>query len=309
MTLFAVAEAQYYNLLCEQWFSLVDDNRNRLSLTTGWLMTTRLSSTVKCGWIRAGLRLLLRSPVLIICLGVYATVATAAVTPVITTELRSHSAPDNVGTGQISSSPFTTIPNLRTNDYVDLAAGHGVSVTVLNGALESGSGAASRLINGFWPTTSDDPANNVFFQNSNSGMFLFNLNGLVDTTEVNTYSRHTLDRTPQRYTLYGSDSLLAPSATGNLAANGWQPIADVNMRSQFESFNGIAGANIRNSVGSLGAYRFLLFDIHGVGSDGALGTFYSEIDVIGTLVPEPNSFVGMFILLLWHFGFRNRKHC
>jgi hypothetical protein len=271
-------------------------------------MMTRFSRTIKGGWIRAGLCLLLRSAVLMICIGAYATVANAAITPVITTELRSHFAPDNVGSGQINSSPFTTIPNLRTNDYADNAAGHGVSVTVLNGTLESGSGAASRLINGFWPTTSDDPANNVFFQNFNSGMFLFNLNGLVNTTEVNTYSRHTDGRTPQRYTLYGSDSLQAPSATGNLTPNGWQQLADVNMRSQFEAYNGIAGANIRNLSGSLGAYRFLLFDIHGVGSDGGFGTFHSEIDVVGTLVPEPNSFVGIFILLLWHFGLRNRKH-
>jgi hypothetical protein len=270
-------------------------------------MITRLSRYINNLEIRAGLRTLARSVVLVICLGAHTTTVNAVVTPVITTELRSHFAPDNVGTGQINSSPFTTIPNLRSNDYADTAAGHGVTVTVLNGVLGSVSGPASRLNNGFWPTTSDDPGNNVYFENSSMGTFLFNLKALVDVTEVTSYSRHTDGRTPQRYTLYGSTSSQAPSASGDLTANGWQQVADVNMRGQFEAFNGIAGADIRNSAGSLGAYRFLLFDVHGVGSDGAFGTFYSEIDIAGTAVPEPNSFAAMFIALLWHCGSRNRK--
>lgn len=236
----------------------------------------------------------------------YRTADAAPPSPTVTTELRSHFAPDLVGTDQINSLPFALIPNLKTNDYAEQASAHGVTVSVVEGALKYDSGAPSKLVNGFRPPSSDAPGDNTFFDNDRNGNFRFTLNALVNTPQVNTYSRHISDRTPQRYTLYGSANLTAPSTSGDLAANGWRQIADVNMRSQFEAFNGVAIASIESLTGSLGDFRYLLFDVHGVGSDGRLGTFYSEIDIVGTAIPEPGS-VALMLLTAFVVGACGRR--
>lgn len=212
-------------------------------------------------------------------------------TVVVMTEIRSHNSPDNVGHGSIITPPFTTIPNLSSSDWADSNAGHGATVTMVDGVLNYDSGPPSRLNNGFWEATSDSPGNSTFFSNFNMGKFLFNLNGLVSVTAVNSYSRHRDGRTPQFYTLYGTSQIAPPATTGNLPANGWQNLTTVNMRADFATFNGVAGAHIKNDSGSLGDFRYLLFDIHGVGSDGGFGTFYGEIDVVGTMAVPESEFV------------------
>jgi hypothetical protein len=241
---------------------------------------------------RSGFAVLPMGIPLAICLLV---ASRAAGTIVVTTEIRSHFAPDNVGRGLILTPPFSVVPNLRDDDYADILSRNGVVVTMLNGVLNYDSGPPSRLINGFWQPVADDPGNSAFFENDRNGEFLFDLNGLVKVTEVNSYSRHVDGRTPQKYTLYGSGEVPAPSTIGNLELNGWQRLANVDMRSEFVAFDGVAGANIQNSTGSLGTFRYLLFDIHGVGNDGGFGTFYGEIDIVGTQVPEPDA-VGLILL-------------
>ena len=132
----------------------------------------------------------------------------------------------------------------------------------------------------------------MFFEEEQNGVFLFNLRNLVNVTEINTYSRHSNVRTPQRYRLYASDDPLAPSTTGNLIANGWELLTQVNMLTTDlpiddpGTTNGIAGVHIADDGGgSLGQFRYLLFDILGVHTGGKYGTLYSEIDIVGSASP------------------------
>jgi len=218
---------------------------------------------------------------------------------VVRVETRTHFGPDNVGTGVITTPPFSIIPNLRDDDYADIAGGHAVTVSVHNGQLHYLSGSPEKLLDGLWPRTADEPRENTFFANDVQGMFLFDLNGLVDVQQINSYSRHWLDRTPQKHTVYVSDTRNPPSTAGNLEANGWDLLAPVNTLPHFVTLHGVAGVNITDSTGSLGKYRHVLFDIHG---NNGFGTFYSEIDIVGTLVPEPSTLallcIGVFGLLL-----------
>jgi len=223
--------------------------------------------------------------------------------PIITMESRYHGDPDNVGSGPITTNPFQWVPTVSNKDYADASQGHGVTATIVAGAKSSGSGAPSVLLDGQWPSSWDAPGQVLFDDGNYPFRVLFDLKDRLSVEMINTFSRHTQAtnpsngaRTPQVYTLYGIDADTPPSATGDLIANGWIPIAVVDTRPYAYSngtgtnLPGVAGVSITPLDGiSLGVYRYLLFDFQP--STETYGTFYAEIDIFGTVVPEPASWL------------------
>jgi hypothetical protein len=90
-------------------------------------------------------------------------------------------------------------------------------------------------------------------------------------------SGHT--RAPQVYRVYGSDGTDFDAMPGVKAElKGWREIAFVDTRKQEGDRGGQYGVSI---AGSIGRYRYLLFDVFETESDDPWGqTFYSEIDVV-----------------------------
>ncbi|HUT35011.1 MAG TPA: PEP-CTERM sorting domain-containing protein [Planctomycetota bacterium] len=219
---------------------------------------------------------------------------TGALTASVVTESRTHGAPDNVGSGAIVGNPFSTVPGLSSTDYADTSQGNSVAWSVADGSLHASSGALAKLTDGLWPSGDNVAADNVFSDNA-PFRILADFTDLIPVYEVDTYSRHLSTRTPQSYMLFGSDLATAPSAAGDLEANGWELIALVNTGADASpvgtllSMSGVAGVSIYNQdLSSLGDFRHLLFDFHIV----TAGTFYSEIDIYNTareVIPEPAS--------------------
>ena len=210
--------------------------------------------------------------------------------PMVTIELRSHGQPDNVGGGAVFLRPFESISNLSDEDYANSDLGNGIRVETRSGKQDRFSGDVSRLLDGFWPSGVDEPEENFYFEDS--GLLLFDLRQPINLVEFNSYSRHRGGATPQRFRLYASSDLFAPSTNGNLVSNGWELLASVNMLTEPElpivnaGFNGVAGVSIEDEAGAaIGQYQFLLFEARGVGADGRIGTFYSEFDIVGS--PNP----------------------
>ena len=62
---------------------------------------------------------------------------------------------------------------------------------------------------------------------------------------------------------------------------GWRQIAFVDTRPKEGDGGGQYAVSLTDTTGSLGRYRYLLFDVFETESDDVWGnTFYSEIDVI-----------------------------
>lgn len=221
--------------------------------------------------------------------------------PVVAMEGRYHGAPDNVGTGAITTNPFSNVPTVSAADYAAPSQGHGVTVSIVSGAKTSGSGDVNRLTDGLWPSSQDAPGEVLFSDGADPFRVMFDLNGRVAVNMINTFSRHTQAsnpgngaRTPQVYAVYGVDAEVAPAGTGSLVDNGWILIATVDTRGlappngTSANLPGVAGVSINAlSGGALGVYTHLLFDLQRVGT---AGTFYAEIDVFGAQVPEPSTF-------------------
>jgi hypothetical protein len=109
---------------------------------------------------------------------------------------------------------------------------------------------------------------------------------VTDIASVNSYSWHPGTRAPQVYRLYASDGAdpnfnLMPGVKIDPSTCGWREIAFVDTRKQEGDRGGQYGVSIADTSGSLGRYRYLLFDVYETESDDPWGnTFYSEIDVV-----------------------------
>jgi len=109
--------------------------------------------------------------------------------------------------------------------------------------------------------------------------------------QVNTYSWHPTTRGPQVYKLYASDGttndfIAGPGKDADLEKCGWKLITQVDTRTKDVEGGGQYGVSISDSVGVIGNYRYLLFDISPTETDDDFGnTFYSEIDVIELNAP------------------------
>lgn len=160
-------------------------------------------------------------------------------------------------------------------------------VTVIAGTPDRGSADVSALVDGLTPTVEDEPGANLFFAaNSWGGRIRFDLGETKDVTEIRSYSWHPDSRAPQVYYVYGSDGTSpnfdpAPGTKKDLASCGWKQLAFVDTRPKSGDAGGQYAVSLTDTDGSLGRYRYLLFDVFETESEDVWGnTFYSEISVL-----------------------------
>ena len=159
--------------------------------------------------------------------------------------------------------------------------------SILDGEQDPEGGWLDKLHDGAVPTEEDQPAENFFFNaGTPGGRILVDLGSVIEIKAVNTYSWHPNTRGPQVYELFGSDGAASefarePKKGADPEKAGWKKIAKVDTRPKSGEPGGQYAVSISDSDGSLGKYRYLLFDMVKTESDDAFGnTFYSEIDVI-----------------------------
>lgn len=179
---------------------------------------------------------------------------------------------------------FKNVPAPVANDAASTA-----KLTLIGGELDAGSAELSALVDGRLPTDEDEPAANVFFRaGSSGGRFRMDFGKPIDIAQVNSYSWHPNSRGPQLYKLYAADDSetnldLNPKRGVDPATRGWKFIATVNTLPQQGEDGGQYAASVTASNGSLGQFRYLLFDCYVTELyDNWGNTFYSEIDVISS---------------------------
>jgi len=180
---------------------------------------------------------------------------------------------------------FKNVPSPIKDDAAATA-----KFTLVGGDLDAGSADFSALIDGRLPADEDEPGANLFFSaGSSGGRFRMDLGKAVDIAQVNSYSWHPNSRGPQLYKLYAAEGSetnldLNPKRGIDPVTCGWKFIATVNTLPQQGEDGGQYGASVTDSRGSLGKYRYLLFDCYVTELyDNWGNTFYSEIDVIERL--------------------------
>ena len=158
-------------------------------------------------------------------------------------------------------------------------------LTLIDGELDAGAAELAALIDGRLPRDEDEPGSNVYFRaGSSGGRFRMDFGSAIEITSVNTYSWHPNSRGPQLYKLYAADGSdpklnLDPKRGVDPATAGWKLIALVSTLSDQGDEGGQYAASVS---GSLGKYRYLLFDCYVTELHDNWGnTFYSEIDVLG----------------------------
>lgn len=177
---------------------------------------------------------------------------------------------------------FKNVPSPVADD-----AATNAKLTLIDASLDNGSAELNALIDGRLPTNEDDPGANVYFNaGSSGGRFRMDLGQAIDIAQVNSYSWHPSSRGPQLYKLYAADGGeenldLNPKRGIDPSTRGWKFITTVNTLPQQGEDGGQYGVSITDSSGSLGKYRYLLFDCYVTELyDNWGNTFYSEIDVI-----------------------------
>ena len=165
-------------------------------------------------------------------------------------------------------------------------AANKAKLAILEGRPDPNGGQVERLIDGKLPSEEDQPGANFFFApGTEGGRLLMDLGSEIDIKAVNTYSWHTNTRGPQVYTLYAGDAKLADFVAkrhrgADLAKAGWNLITSVDTRPKEGDPGGQYGVSITDSGGSIGKYRYLLFDVSRTESGTPFGnTFFGEIDV------------------------------
>jgi len=177
---------------------------------------------------------------------------------------------------------FKNIPAPSKNDAAAQA-----KLTLIDGDFDPGSANLSALTDGRWPRDEDEPGANVFFNSGSSGgRFRMDFGSVIDIAQINSYSWHPNSRGPQLYKLYGADGSeaklnLDPKRGVDPVSAGWKFIALVNTLPERGEDGGQYAASVSDASGSLGKYRYLLFDCYVTELYNNNGnTFYSEIDVI-----------------------------
>jgi hypothetical protein len=179
--------------------------------------------------------------------------------------------------------PFKKIPVPSADD-----AATGAKVLIVDGRLHGQSGQPRILVDGKLPPTIDSPSENFFFiAKTIEGRFLFDFDRPINIKQINSYTWHGHDRSPQVFRLYGADGLAgnfnpSPKIGVDPAKVGWTLIDDVDTHPQPWP-RGITGISMhqRDPARTIGNYRYLLFLAFPTETHDAQGhTFYSEIDVV-----------------------------
>lgn len=178
---------------------------------------------------------------------------------------------------------FRRVPPPSSTD-----AGTRAKFSLVSGERDGNGGGLEKLNDGRLPSDDDEPAENFFFNaGSAGGRLRADLGSLTEIVRVNTYSWHPGSRGPQVYRLFASDGAAdgfeaQPGVSVDPAACGWKLLATVDTRPKQGDGGGQHGASIADSEGSLGRFRYLLFDCARTESDDPFGnTFYSELDIVG----------------------------
>ena len=166
---------------------------------------------------------------------------------------------------------------------------------LVDGGRDPNGGDLAKLHDGKGPTEPDQPEENFFFtQGADGGRIQVDFGNEIEIKQINTYSWHTDTRAPQVYKVYASDGKSAdlqaqPKKGTDPEKAGWKLISSVDTRPKEGESGGQYGVSISETTGSLGSYRYLLFDIFKTEDADPFGnTFYSEIDVIDKNAPAAN---------------------
>jgi hypothetical protein len=194
----------------------------------------------------------------------------------------------NTGKAANAEFKFKHVPSPIRDDAAATA-----KLLIVDGEADPNGADISALTDGLLPNSDDQPRRNFFFiAGSGGGRLRMDLGRAIEIAQVNTYSWHPDSRGPQVYRVWGSDGAgsnfnPAPRANINPAACGWKLIAVVDTRSNDEAQDGGQfGVSISGEHGSLGKFRYLIFDLYVTEvADDFGNTFYSEIDVVATSEP------------------------
>ena len=190
---------------------------------------------------------------------------------------------------------FPSLPPPSAADAADATAGL-AQARIAFGPRASNSGAIAKLFDGRAQSSPDDPAESAYFESNQPGGFFLDLGRSLHLTSINTYSWHRNQgnradrvRATQKFTLYGFRGEGSPPADSIPPAPGWELIGRVNTDEFFASASPRAqpeqqASSITATRGSIGRYRYLLWDVHPSRAPAAQvedHTFYGEIDVFG----------------------------
>jgi len=188
----------------------------------------------------------------------------------------------NRGKAATPAFTFARVPSPVRDD-----AATATKLELIAGTIDRNSAGLAALTDGRLPGNEDEPEANLFFRGDSwGGRFRVDLGGVIDLAAVNSYSWHPNTRAPQVYRLYASDGTdpnfnPMPGVKIDLTTCGWREIAFVDTRMKEGDEGGQYGVHIADDRGSLGSYRYLIFDVFETESDDPWGqTFYSEIDVV-----------------------------
>ena len=183
---------------------------------------------------------------------------------------------------------FKTVPTPAKDD-----AGSKAKFVLVVGELDPNGAGFSALTDGLLPSHEDEPAANLFFNaGGTGGRFRMDLGSVIEIKQINSYSWHSGNGAPQVYALYASDGAdpkfcAEPKGDVDPASCGWTLVTSVDTRrGRGGGGGGQYGASINDARGSLGKYRYLLFDCSATETDDDAGnTFFSEIDVLAKKSP------------------------
>jgi hypothetical protein len=181
---------------------------------------------------------------------------------------------------------FTNLANPSATD-----AATNATFTLLSGSRDGNGADLAALHDGKLPTGPDAPRDNFFFAGRSGGRLLVDLGKPIELAAVNTYSWHAGPRGPQCYTLFAADGSAAgfdaaPKGNADLAQSGWTTLAVVDSRSKLLGPEGQHGVSVCSATGSLGTFRYLLFEVQATDRDDANSqTFFSEIDAVAIATP------------------------
>ena len=157
---------------------------------------------------------------------------------------------------------FKNVPSPLKNDAAATA-----KFTIVDGQSDSNGSSLRALNNGRLPEEGDDPGANFFFQAGiDGGRLQLDLGSVIEIRQVNTYSWHPGDRGPQVYRLYCAEGTATefsatPKRDMDPVKCGWKLVAAVDTRPKTGEAGGQYGVSISEAGGSLGKYRYVLFDI------------------------------------------------
>ena len=189
----------------------------------------------------------------------------------------------NTGAATNAEWKFKSVPSPSKSD-----AASNARVLIVDGPADANSAGVGALTDGILPNSDDQPRRNFFIAPGSGGArILIDLGRVVDVAQINSYSWHPGSRGPQVYRVWVSDGSAAtfnerPNANIDPRSCGWKGLATVDTRSNDETRDGGQwGVSITDASGSLGKFRYLLFDCYVTEvADDFGNTFYSEIDVI-----------------------------